>query len=240
VNEALRRAMLRARLSEEDVAARLQVDPKTVRRWLEGRVPYMRHRWVLAALLDADDAGLWPEVHAAMAARSRPADLKAVYPSRQAMPHQAWQSLFRSAQHDIGILARTGLFLAKEPGVLEVLAERARAEPRMRICLQDPDAPSSTGSRAEVGGGSRSAETREALDLFGRLGQNNVEIRVHTTVLYNSIYRADNQILVTQHVYGVSGERDPILYLRSAVADDMATIYIDAFERVWVSAVCIE
>ena len=48
MNENLRRAMLRARLSEENVAAQLQVDPKTVRRWLEGRVPYLRHRWLLA------------------------------------------------------------------------------------------------------------------------------------------------------------------------------------------------
>jgi transcriptional regulator with XRE-family HTH domain len=44
MNESLRRALLRARLSEEDVAVRLQVDPKTVRRWLEGRVPYPQHR----------------------------------------------------------------------------------------------------------------------------------------------------------------------------------------------------
>ena len=135
MNETLRRAMLRARLSEEDVAARLQVDPKTVRRWLEGRVPYLRHRWVLAGLLDADEADLWPEVHAALAARSRPAEIKAVYPNRQAMPHQTWLSLFRSAEHEIGILARSGLFLAREPGVLDVLADRARAG---RTCADLP------------------------------------------------------------------------------------------------------
>ena len=73
MNENLRRAMLRARLSEEDVAVELQVDPKTVRRWLEGRVPYLRHRWVLANLLGAEEADLWPEIHAAIAAGSRPA-----------------------------------------------------------------------------------------------------------------------------------------------------------------------
>src|SRR6202035_1435583 len=105
MNESLRRALFQARLSEEDVAVRLKVDPKTVRRWLEGRVPYLRHRWVLTGLLDTDEADLWPEVRAAITARSRPADLKAVYPSVQAMPRQAWQSLFRSARHEIDILA---------------------------------------------------------------------------------------------------------------------------------------
>jgi transcriptional regulator with XRE-family HTH domain len=39
VNELLRRFLLQTGLREDDVAARLGVDPKTVRRWLNGRVP---------------------------------------------------------------------------------------------------------------------------------------------------------------------------------------------------------
>ena len=80
MNESLRRALLRARLSEEDVAARLQVDPKTVRRWLEGRVPYPRHRWPLAAMLGLDEADLWPQLGAS---RSRPQEIQAIYPHRE-------------------------------------------------------------------------------------------------------------------------------------------------------------
>jgi hypothetical protein len=233
--------MLRARLSEEDVAARLQVDPKTVRRWLEGRVPYLRHRWVLTGLLDADEADLWPEVRAAITARSRPADLKAVYLNRQALPHQAWQSLFRSARHDIAILARTGLFLAKEPGVLDVLADRAQAGARVRICLQDPDARLVTEHANGKGAVEvRTIEIREALALFGGLRENGAEIRLHRNVLYSSIYHADNQLLVTQHVHGISAEREPVFYLRSAHASDITTTYIDAFERIWASALHVK
>jgi transcriptional regulator with XRE-family HTH domain len=62
LNESLCRALLRARLTEGDVAARLQVDPKTVRRWLEGRVPYLRHRWAIAAMLGVDETDLWPQL----------------------------------------------------------------------------------------------------------------------------------------------------------------------------------
>lgn len=241
MNETLRRAMLRARLSEDDVATRLQVDPKTVRRWLEGRVPYLRHRWVLAGLLDADEADLWPEVRAAIVARSRPAEIKAVYPNRQAMPRQAWQSLFRSAKQEIGILARSGLFLAKQPGVLGVLADRARAGARVQICLRNPDAPVLAEQDTREGaGGAGAAKIREALALFGGLRENGAEIRLHRAVLYNSIYRADDQLLVTQHVYGVPGEREPVLYLRSAADGDMATTYLDALERVWADALPVE
>jgi transcriptional regulator with XRE-family HTH domain len=241
VNETLRRAMLRARLSEQDIATRLQVDPKTVRRWLEGRVPYLRHRWVLAGLLEADEADLWPEVRAAIIARSRPVEIKAVYPNRQAMPRQAWLSLFRSAKHEIGILARSGLLLAREPGVLEVLADQARAGARVRVCLRNSDAPvvaerATEGSAGDAG----SARIWQALVLFGGLRADGAEIRSHRAVLYNSIYRADNQLLVTQHAYGIPSEREPVLYLRSAIDGDMAATYLEAFERVWAGALPVE
>jgi transcriptional regulator with XRE-family HTH domain len=236
MNETLRLAMLRARLSEEDVAARLQVDPKTVRRWLEGRVPYLRHRWVLTGLLDADEADLWPEVRAAIAARSRPAEIRAVYPSRKALPRHAWLSLFGSAGQDIGILARSGLFLAREPGTLGVVADRARAGTRVRICLLSPAAPAAEHDRTESEADTGVAEIREALTLFARLRESGAEIRLHQSVLYNSIYRADNQLLVTQHVYGIPAERQPVLYLRSAAGGDMAATYLIAFERIWEDA----
>ena len=61
MNEPLRRALLRARLREDDVAARLGVDPKTVRRWLNGRVPYPHNRAAIAELVGADEAELWPD-----------------------------------------------------------------------------------------------------------------------------------------------------------------------------------
>ena len=57
MNEPLRQALLRARLRENDVAARLGVDPKTVRRWLSGRVPYPHNRAAIAGLVGADAAG---------------------------------------------------------------------------------------------------------------------------------------------------------------------------------------
>ena len=242
MNETLRRALLRARLSEDDVAARLQVDPKTVRRWLEGRVPYLRYRWVLTGLLDTDEADLWPEVRAAITARSRPAEIKAIYPNRQAMPREAWLSLFGSAVREIGILACSGLFLATEPGVLDMLADRARDGVRVRICLHDPDKPAAAeGSAREDASHASATRIRGALALFGQLrASGGVEIRLHRAVLYNSIYRADDQLLVSQHAYGIADERAPVLYLRSAADGDLATTYLDAFDHRWTGALPLE
>jgi hypothetical protein len=196
---------------------------------------------VLAGLLEADEADLWPEVRAAMFAKSRPAEIKAVYPNRRAVPRQAWLSLFRSAEHEIGILDRSGIFLAKEPGVLDVLTDRARAGVWVRVCVRNPSvhvaAETDTGEGSSAAG---PAEIREALALFGGLRQIGAEIRLHRTVLYNSIYRADNQLLVVQHVYGIPPDQEPVLYLRSAVAGDMGGTYTDTFERIWRAAKLME
>jgi transcriptional regulator with XRE-family HTH domain len=75
VNEPLRRALLRARLREDDVAAHLGVDPKTVRRWLNGRTPYPHNRAAIAELADVDEAELWPDAGGLLAARVRPEEL---------------------------------------------------------------------------------------------------------------------------------------------------------------------
>lgn len=233
MNENLRRAMLRARLSEEDVAAQLQVDPKTVRRWLEGRVPYLRHRWLLAGLLEADKGDLWPEAHA----RSRPVELKAIYPNRRAIPREAWLSLFRSAEHEIGILDDSGLLLAKEPGLLDVLAKRAHAGARVRICLRNPNEYVTAGRESLEGlSGPEPEEIREALALFAGLREIGAEIRLHRAVLYNSVYRGDDRLLVIQHLYGISGERAPALYLQTAGIEDMTTTYINVLDHFWAKS----
>ena len=204
--------------------------------------PYPRYRWVLTGLLDADEGDLRPEVRAAIAARSRPAEIKAVYPSRHAVPRAAWQSLFGSAEREIGVLACSGLFLAAEPGVLDVLADRARDGLRVRICLRDPDEPVTVERRAGEGAsGIATAGMREALGLFGQLADcDGAEIRLHRAVLYNSIYQADDQLLVSQHAYGIPGERAPVLYLRPADDGDLAATYLDAFERIWAGALPLE
>ena len=73
--------------------------------------------------------------------------------------------------------------------------------------------------------------------MFGQLRDcGGAEIRLHRAVLYNSIYQADDQLLVSQHAYGIPSERVPVLYLRSADDGDLLATYLDAFERIWTAA----
>jgi hypothetical protein len=235
LNEPLRRALIHARLREADVAASLGVDPKTVRRWLSGRVPYPRHRAAIASLVGVDEADLWPDVSDPLAARIRPEELGSVYPHRWAIPREVWIRFFGSAQLEIGILAYSALFLAEDTGILQLLAAKARQGVCVRIALGDPDSRQVVERGEEEGiGEGMPAKIRNALVLYQSLaGMPNIEVRLHRAILYNSIYRADNHLLVNQHVYGIPANRSPVSVINDSQVDGMASAYLGSFERIW-------
>jgi transcriptional regulator with XRE-family HTH domain len=239
VNELLRRVMLQAGLREDDLAARLGVDPKTVRRWLNGRVPYPHNRAAIADLLGAEEADLWPGASGTLTARVRPDELGTVYPHRWAVQREVWIRFFSSAEREIDILAYSALFLAEDSGILCLLADKGRAGVALRIALADPESRQAAGRGEEESSGDAAPATiRNALALYRPLNEvENVEIRVHQTVLYNSIYRADDQLLVNQHAYGIPAAHAPVFCLRNSPSGEMAALYLDSFERVWASAV---
>ena len=144
LNETLCHALLQAGLNEDDVAARLGVDTKTVRRWIEGRaLPYRRHRWALAALLSTAETDLWPQLRSA---QPRPEELVTVYPHLGTVPREVWLRLFGSAQHEISLLDHRERPLAADRDVARALAEKIRAEITVRICLAESgDAEASPG-----------------------------------------------------------------------------------------------
>lgn len=41
-----------------------------------------------------------------------------------------------------------------------------------------------------------------------------IQIRLHQTVLYNSIYQVDDQLLVNQHAYGIPAAHAPVFTFR--------------------------
>jgi hypothetical protein len=237
VNETLRRALADARKNDVDVSSALGVDPKTVQRWLAGRVPLRQHRWALADLIGRHEYDLWPELVHGNGAAACP-EIQAVYPHRGAVPREVWRELFESAREQIGVLVYAGLFLAEDVELLRVFAERARAGVAVRVLLGDPDSPEVAQRGAEEGiDDAISAKIRNTIVLYrSLLREDSVEIRLHRTVLYNSIYRADDEMLVNPHVYGAAAAYAPILHLRQAAHGDLVTTYLDSFERVWSEA----
>jgi hypothetical protein len=238
VRHPLTRALASAGLTADDVAAQLAVDPKTVQRWFTGRRPYPRYRSALAKLTGWSVRDLWPDVSATPQPLSDTDEVRVIYAHRAAVPVDAWHTLFRSARREIGILAYSGLFIAEDATVQQILREKASDGVRVRIALGDPDGEQ-VARRGEDEGidDVMAGKIRNALTLYRPLADaSNAEIRLHDTVLYNSIYRADNDVFANHHIYGCPASHTPVLHLRRSGNDGMVVAYLDSFEQVWSAA----
>jgi hypothetical protein len=237
VNHPLARALRGARLTTVDVAAQLGVDPKTVRRWMTGRRPYPRYRDAVARLTGWSSYDLWPELPRPAEPAGQRDEVCIVYAHRSAVPPDAWFRLFAKAEQDIRVLAYSALFLAEDMEVSSLLQRKAQAGVRVRIALGQPAGGHVADRGAEEGvGDGMSARIRTAAIGFRPVVEAGAQLRVHDTVLYNSIYSADDELLVNTHVYGHPASHSPVFRLRRKSGDGIATTYLDSFERVWMKS----
>jgi transcriptional regulator with XRE-family HTH domain len=239
-NERLRTALLERGLTPAALGAEIGVDQKTVERWVLGRTPYRKYRYAVASRLEKDEAYLWPgALSREQVAAASDSEVLAIYAHRSDVPRDAWERLFASAEREIGVLVYAGLFLAEDAAAKKVLADRARAGVRVRMLLGDPDSEPVAERGADEGvGDAMAAKIRNALVLYRSLpSTKNVEFRFHQTILYNSICRADDQLLVNTHVYGLTAALAPVWHLRKVAGGEIAGTYLDSFERVWDTGV---
>ncbi|WP_211191835.1 XRE family transcriptional regulator [Actinoplanes sp. TBRC 11911] len=180
---------------------------------------------------------LWPDL-------SRPADpdgqadeVRIVYPQRNVVPASAWSRLFDNAKLEISVLAYSALFLAEDLAVSTLIRDKAEAGVRVRIALGRPDGHhvADRGHEEQVGDG-MSARIRTSLIRLRSVADAGGELRLHDTVLYNSIYRADDELLINTHVYGHPASHAPVIHLKQRAAHGMAATYLDSFERVWAGS----
>jgi transcriptional regulator with XRE-family HTH domain len=227
-NERLRALLLEQRLTTAKLAEAVQVDAKTVERWIvAGRVPYRKHRYDVAAFFGVDESYIWPDaLDNDQILSASESEIVAVYPYRRAVPRDAWGHLFGQAEREIGILAYSCYFLAEDAGVRQLLAEKAKAGVRVRILLGDPESPLVLERGQSEGiGDTMPAKVRSAITMFQSLQS-----------VPNSIYRGDDQVFVNTHIYGVMANNAPFFHLRKIPGGAMAVNYLESFERVWGEA----
>lgn len=243
-NERLRALLLERGQTPDKLAEAVQVDPKTVERWItRGRIPYRNHRFAVASFLGVDESYIWPDAlgRDEVAAVSD-SEVVAVWPHRSEVPRDVWGHLFGQAVREIGVLVYSGLFVSEDAGIQKIFRDKAGAGVRVRILLGDPDSPVVARRGDDEGAGdAQPAKIRNALALYRPLRKvAGVEFRFHRTVLYNSIYRADDQVLVNTHLFGVTAPHAPVWHLRKLPGGELASLYIGSFEQVWETAVPVD
>lgn len=240
-NERLRDAIEANGLTLEELAEAVDVDPKTVGRWITtGRAPYRRYRQAVAAKLKERESYLWPDaLSAAERNRASESEIVKVYPHRSAVPPDLWDRLLAAATSQVDILVYVGMFLTEKPGLLTLLEKKALDGAQIRLLFGDRDSNAVIQRSLDEGIGKYtiSAKIDHALAHFEPIADvPNVEIRTHGTVLYNSIYRFDDEMIINPHVYAKVAPHAPALHLRQLADGDMFTTYADSFDAVWESA----
>ncbi|MBT2382087.1 helix-turn-helix domain-containing protein [Streptomyces sp. ISL-11] len=240
-NERLRGAIVASGLTLDQVAGRLGVSPKTVERWTSepNRKPYRRFQYAAASLLRHEVSYLWPEERtSAEVTASSDSEVLKIYPHRSVVPSEAWTQLYAESTTHFDILVYSGFWLTEDPRFHRLVREKSAAGVPVRFMMGDPSSTAVAVRGDDEGiGSAMAAKIRNALLNYGPLfALPNVEFRLHDTTLYNSIYRADNELLANGHVYGVGAYMAPVLHLQRVPGGELFDTYAESMERVWESA----
>ncbi|MFB6828117.1 XRE family transcriptional regulator [Streptomyces hydrogenans] len=238
-NERLRAVLTDGGWTYETLASKVDVDPKSVERWVNlGRVPRRVTALKAAETLGEDVHALWPALRQARAARAISPELVAVYDQRADLPVSTFVDLLSTARERIDVLVYAAVFLHEAyPRLNELLRERAADGCRVRIAIGDADSENvrQRGEEERFGHGIESRCRLALLHYRPLVGIDGIEIRTHGTTLYNSIYRADDQSLVNAHVWGVNAYGAPVWHLRRHGDGGMFDAYATSFDAVWAT-----
>jgi transcriptional regulator with XRE-family HTH domain len=216
-NTHLRTAITGSGLTLEEFADIVQVDVKTVQRWLAGRTPYPRLRSRAAGALDTTEHALWPDAVPAPTAPDAPeptarppGDMITGYAHATNPGAPSVAELVNAAVERAEIVIPD---LASQPGLAELLRERGADGCLVRIIIEDPD------------------ERVEAL-----FGIDAIEVRASPAGEDHVLYRSDEQILLVLRRLSSSGESPPVIHLRRLVDGGLFDRLADDFEDRWPQA----
>lgn len=215
-NQNLKNALQDAGLTVEEFAAIIQVDPKTVGRWISGAsTPYPRHRVTITKALALKESDLWSddsETDGRGHGRSPVADDTIrvwAYSDDEDAPTPI--ELINRAGRLIDIL-HTELWFELAGPIMDALIARADAGCPVRILSTSP--------------------TPALKPLAGRQG---IELRIGDTASFYTLIRADEALVFTFLLPGEMAEPPQLLEARpgdGGVFDRLS----DNFEQLWDSA----
>ncbi|MGW4726036.1 XRE family transcriptional regulator [Streptomyces sp. NPDC004291] len=232
-----------AGVSVSQLAYRVGVSPKQVQRWLadETLTPHARNREDAARALGVDEDMIWPKTVQDRVKLGGDREILRTYPYRSACPSTVWADLAAGAERELLFAGYTNYFLWTQiPAFGGLLRRKAESGCRVRFLLGDPtgevtrqretieDVPLSVSTRIRI-----------TLDELAKLGPvEGVEARFsaaedavnHVSL---SVFRFDEQALVTPHLARLVGHDSPLLHLRRHDDGGMYDRFAEHAEELW-------
>lgn len=221
-NERLRGALVAANVTIEGLSRRLGVDPKSVERWITSdRTPHARNAHAAAKILGADPYHLWPRLDERHRSTPAPRDeLVACYPTRGAVPYALWCSTLAGATAVIDLAVANPLFLADAVWDLPaLLADKAACGVRVRIITPAQE----TASIATLTEVFPSLTAVPGLRLATHMG------------LRADLLRADDDLMVSTPVDGLTPALAPVLHLRRLGPAPLTSGYLTALDHLFAT-----
>ncbi|WP_414169364.1 DUF5919 domain-containing protein [Streptoverticillium reticulum] len=238
MNEALRRAMSNARLSDRELAERCGVDLKTVGRWITqpGRIPRARHRWAACEALGEDETVLWPTAAKRAIKLGPDREIVSVYPYRSGCPAVLWRSLITQARAELTFAGYTNYFLWLEQARFGTALRRKAAQGcRVRFLVGRPDSDL-TRTREQDEGVALTLSTRIRVtlaELEKLKDQHGIRARFSDGHSHLSVFRFDDDMIVTPLLTHHVGHDAPTLHLRRHQDNGLFDRFASHTEELW-------
>jgi len=139
----------------------------------------------------------------------------------------------------VDILVYAGLHLPEaNPTWVKEIQRKCEESVSVRIAFGDPESAEVRARGEEEGVGAGLAGRINYAIAWYRpiLGSPNLSAAFHSTVLYNSILRFDDQMLVNPHIHSMPAFRAPVIHLRRIPGGPLFDTYVECFERIWANS----
>jgi hypothetical protein len=232
-NERLRKAVEHRYASTDQFAKKAGFSEKTATRLLEGTKVLHATRLKAVEVLDGELEDYWPELYGALANTNT--EFIGMWPRRSDCPANYWWNHLLAADRHINLLGYAALFLTENHAdLVELLATRANNGCSVRIILADPDATATKDRDKEEGlEGGLVSRIRTSLKYLEPLKKSAAQLRLQSIPMYNSVFRLNDDMLFTPHLYATPGKEAPLYHFHRVGNGGTFDQYLRHFEGVW-------
>lgn len=228
--------MLNAEMTATALAALAEVDVKSVARWIaEDRIPYPVTRSKVARALQQEETFLWPALlETSDACATAAAEVERVWSSRSAISTETWHALFNRVRAQVDVLVYAGGFLMEALDLTDVISWKASHGARVRVLIGEPESKAVQMRALELSLPWLPDRCRTTARYLRQVsGAQGVDIRLHGTTVYASLFRFDDILLANVHGFDVMACHSPVYQLRRSLSGRLFDFYGGSFERAW-------
>ncbi|MFD3560124.1 DUF5919 domain-containing protein [Streptomyces sp. NPDC058686] len=236
-----------AGLKPRQLALRVGVSGKTVERWVGDSelIPHPRNREDVSKALGVDEEMLWPKAVRERLKTGGDREILHSYPYRSACPSTVWTELTENSTEELFFAGYTNYFLWTQlPDFPRTIQRKAQEGCRVRFLLGDP-AGEVTRQREQIEDVALTVSTRIRITLENvekLRGVEGIETRFSSAQdavnhVSLSVFRFDDEALVTPHLARLVGHDSPLLHLRRIGDGGMFTRFSEHAEELWTRGV---